>query len=120
MSSDPHPLPRLNARHSHDAEAYGRLRETWLNERRAQYVLAWLSALPAGARVLEIGSGTGNLLLDVAARRPDLQLIGVEPLPNYVELSRRSAVGDLFEYGQRRPACHGGRVPPHAARHRPH
>jgi ubiquinone/menaquinone biosynthesis C-methylase UbiE len=41
--------------------------------------------------VLEIGCGTGTLLRDLAARRPDRRFIGVEPLANYVEFARDRA-----------------------------
>ncbi len=85
------PSNQLNARHSGDAEAYEALRDTWLNRRRAAYVLDSISTVKAGARVLEIGSGTGYLLLALAKHRPELQYVGVDPLPNYIEHSRNRA-----------------------------
>lgn len=83
--------PDLNARHSNDAEGYDRRRTTWLNERRTQYVMQVLAGVGAGGRVLEVGSGTGLLLRELGLRRPDLSFTGVEPLANYVELSREAA-----------------------------
>jgi ubiquinone/menaquinone biosynthesis C-methylase UbiE len=47
--------------------------------------------IPAGGMVLEIGSGTGYLPLSLAPSRPDLSFIGVDPLPNYVELATQRA-----------------------------
>jgi SAM-dependent methyltransferase len=39
-----------------------------------------VAALPEGARVLEVGSGPCIALAEIAARRPDLRLEGVEPM----------------------------------------
>lgn len=71
--------------------AYEALRDTWLNRHRADYVLDSLSEVRPGARVLEIGSGTGYLLLALAKSRPELEYVGVDPLPNYIEHSRNRA-----------------------------
>jgi SAM-dependent methyltransferase len=78
---------KLNARHSDDALGYEQMRDTWLNRRRLAYVSSVLASVPSGGHVLEIGAGTGYLLIDLAEIRPDLEFTGVEPLPNYVELA---------------------------------
>jgi ubiquinone/menaquinone biosynthesis C-methylase UbiE len=40
--------------------------------------------------VLDVGTGPGRLLIELARRRPDLQLIGVDPASHMLALARRN------------------------------
>jgi ubiquinone/menaquinone biosynthesis C-methylase UbiE len=44
-----------------------------------------------GQRVLDVGCGTGNLLLALGARRPDLDLTGIDPDPKALSRATRKA-----------------------------
>jgi SAM-dependent methyltransferase len=50
---------------------------------------AHLATLPAGARVLEVGAGGGQLAHEVATRRPDVSLLGVDLSAAQVARARR-------------------------------
>lgn len=49
------------------------------------------AGLSAGQRVLDVGCGTGNLLLQLGSRRPDLALTGLDPDPRALARARRKA-----------------------------
>ncbi|HME82370.1 MAG TPA: methyltransferase domain-containing protein [Candidatus Eremiobacteraceae bacterium] len=51
-----------------------------------------------GDRILDIGSGTGNLALAVAARAPRAKLIGIDPSATYVAFARRREVPPQFQF----------------------
>ena len=53
--------------------------------------LAGRADLRPGQRILEIGCGTGNLLLTVARRRPDAEVIGIDPDRGSVRRAARKA-----------------------------
>lgn len=59
--------------------------------RRVHTGLVDRADLQPGHRILEIGCGTGNLLLAVARRRPSTQLIGIDPDPAALRRARRKA-----------------------------
>ncbi|HEY1341413.1 MAG TPA: class I SAM-dependent methyltransferase [Bryobacteraceae bacterium] len=82
-----------NSTYDGDARGYDLLRDCWLNQRRERFIAAWLAgcALPDGALVVEIGSGTGRLLNGLGVRFPHLRFAGIEPIPGYVEYARRQA-----------------------------
>ncbi len=78
----------------------------------AQY-LHWLepliAGLPLGARVLDLGCGYGRLALEIATRRPDCTLVGIDLAPPAVAGAQAHAAargltncrfidGDLSEY----------------------
>jgi SAM-dependent methyltransferase len=46
-----------------------------------------------GARLLDVGCGGGHVLLEIAARRPDLALAGVDLEPGQIARARRRAHG---------------------------
>ncbi|WP_052745775.1 class I SAM-dependent methyltransferase [Allosalinactinospora lopnorensis] len=54
-------------------------------------------AAPDGAAVLDVGTGPGRLLAEIARRRTDLQLTGVDLSPDMITLAERN----LRPYGAR-------------------
>jgi ubiquinone/menaquinone biosynthesis C-methylase UbiE len=48
------------------------------------------AALPAGASVLDVGTGPGLLLVELARMRPDLRITGVDLATDMVETARRN------------------------------
>ena len=56
---------------------------------------ASVPALP-GQSVLELGCGAGAAILSLAARVPDLALVGLELQPDYADLAERNAAANGF------------------------
>lgn len=52
--------------------------------------LALSRLLPEGGTLLDLGSGSGRLLIDLAAARPDVRLEGRDLAPNMVAAGRRT------------------------------
>lgn len=64
-----------------------------VSELRAGAQADFVVGLPAGARVLEVGSGGGQLAVDLAGLRPDVTITGVDLSPAQVARARRRAAG---------------------------
>jgi ubiquinone/menaquinone biosynthesis C-methylase UbiE len=87
------PAERCNAGFDDRPDEYDSLRSSGhMARRRAEHFAAVVAAVPG--TVLEIGCGTGTLLHGLAARFPDRQFRGVEPLPGYVDFARERAEAD--------------------------
>lgn len=81
----------LNAEWDDRPADYAQTRDCWLTRRRLSYVTDVVGALPAGARILEIGSGAGELLIALSAAHPGLAFVGLEPQASYVEFASDAA-----------------------------
>ncbi|MFZ4517539.1 MAG: class I SAM-dependent methyltransferase [Microthrixaceae bacterium] len=81
----------LNAQFDDDPDGYDARREGWLFERRLRELRLHLDTLRDGDTVVEVGSGTGLLLRRLAAERPALRFVGVEPIEGYVDFARSRA-----------------------------
>lgn len=55
-----------------------------------------VTAAPQGASVLDVGTGPGRLLVEIARLRPDLRLTGLDPASDMVETARRN-LADVAE-----------------------
>jgi SAM-dependent methyltransferase len=55
-----------------------------------------LGAAPGPARVLEIGSGQGELSREIRDRHPDVELTGIDLSPTGLEVARRKVPGARF------------------------
>jgi SAM-dependent methyltransferase len=77
-------------------------RHAALYEHASGWALGWLyrgvagrvaADLPPGGRVLDVGTGPGRLLVELAQRRPDAQVVGIDPSADMVERAERRARG---------------------------
>ncbi|HEX2535159.1 MAG TPA: methyltransferase domain-containing protein [Chitinophagaceae bacterium] len=55
-----------------------------------------LEKLPAGARVLDLGCGPGNVIRYCTARRPDLQFLGTDGAPEMIRTAEKENPGTSF------------------------
>jgi ubiquinone/menaquinone biosynthesis C-methylase UbiE len=56
-------------------------------------------ALPANARILDVGCGTGEIALRLAALYPDATIVGVDIIEAHLDLARaRSTFGDRVQF----------------------
>jgi len=89
----------LNAEWDDRPADYAATRDCWLTRRRLRFMTEIIAALPAGARVLEIGSGAGEILIALAAAHPGLHFTGIEPQASYVafatDAARRQSLTNL-------------------------
>ena len=51
--------------------------------------------LPAGARVLDLGCGPGNIALQLQRLRPDLTIVGWDGAPAMIDLARAAGSGNV-------------------------
>ncbi|MFT3837377.1 MAG: methyltransferase domain-containing protein [Myxococcaceae bacterium] len=90
MSAFAHDSERL-------AQTYDRVSDLQLEE--GQRLVERLGLQP-GARVLDVGCGTGRLTHWIAARIAGGEVIGIDPLVDRIELARSHGGGARFEAGQ--------------------
>ena len=57
-------------------------------------LLAALPVDPVPHLALDVGGGTGRLLERLARRRPEAEMVGVDPAPGMVEVARAKHQGD--------------------------
>ena len=83
-----------------DAEAYDRFMGRW--SRLVAPLLVEFADIPDAGRVLDVGSGTGSLAFEIAARKPRCTVVGIDPSKEYVAYAAsRNPVGARasFEVG---------------------
>jgi ubiquinone/menaquinone biosynthesis C-methylase UbiE len=64
---------------------------TLLGGDKTRRALAEQAALRPGQRVLEIGCGTGSLVLEIKRLHPDVEVVGLDPDPKALVRARRKA-----------------------------
>jgi ubiquinone/menaquinone biosynthesis C-methylase UbiE len=76
---------------------------------RAEYLplerLIELLDAPAGARVIDFGAGTGAVAIELARRRPDLEVIALDEQPRMLELLKAKPV--MSDLGNLKPVLSG-------------
>ncbi|WP_194163490.1 class I SAM-dependent methyltransferase [Mycolicibacterium sp. P1-5] len=82
---------------------YDRVARTLLRRLYARIAEDLVDVLPDGAEVLDVGTGPGALVSELARRRPDLHLVGIDLSADMVSVARRN----LSEFGDRASAQHG-------------
>ncbi|NPV07911.1 MAG: class I SAM-dependent methyltransferase [Anaerolineae bacterium] len=83
-------------------EAYDQVARLPQLQALRQLVLRELEHFGPMGTLVDVGSGPGHLLMDIARAHPNLKLIGVEPSADMVELARRNAeregLGERIEF----------------------
>lgn len=71
---------------------------TWGQEPRFVRRTVDHAHIPAGGRVLDLATGTGDIALEVLRRDPDAQVVGVDFAPEMMEVGRARPNGDRVEW----------------------
>jgi SAM-dependent methyltransferase len=79
-----------------NAEAYDRYMGRW-SQRLAPRLIEF-AGLEDGARVLDVGAGTGSLALAVAAATPRSEVVGIEPSAPYADYARTLAASPRVRF----------------------
>ena len=82
---------------------YDRVARTLLHGLYSRIADDLVDVLPDGAEVLDVGTGPGALISELARRRPDLHLVGVDLSADMVNAAQRN----LSEFGDRACAKQG-------------
>lgn len=70
------------------AVRYDRFVARWVLPRLYRAVAADVAAVtPPGGEVLDVGTGPGQLLVELARRRPDIEVVGVDPSEDMVRMA---------------------------------
>jgi ubiquinone/menaquinone biosynthesis C-methylase UbiE len=72
------------------SQAYDRLARWVLRGLYRRIAAETAPAIPPGGVVLDVGTGPGLLLVELAARRPDLRITGIDLSTDMIELARRN------------------------------
>jgi len=82
------------------AYSYNESRQCHLNERRIKFIIGRLKSyqLPLGSKILEIGSGTGWLLLRLSLIFPQYQFIGVEPNKDFILFAQQQTLPSNLKF----------------------
>lgn len=80
-----------------------------LGMNRVHETLIAQAGLADSRRILEIGCGTGNLIIRAKRRHPELEAVGCDPDPRALERARRKTDAVRFEqgYAERLPYADG-------------
>lgn len=82
----------LNSVYSDDPVYYSKIRNCWLNTRREHFLCQYIKRMDDVNVILEIGSGTGDLLCNLAEHFPMHKFTGVEPIRSYISFAEKLAV----------------------------
>lgn len=69
-----------------NADAYEQFMGRW--SRLLAPLLLEFANIPDGWRILDVGSGTGSLAIEIAVRRPHCRIVGIEPSEEYVAYAK--------------------------------
>src|SRR3954454_24718209 len=79
----------LTGRH---AALFDRVAAGWVLRGLYRAVAAQLvHSVPPGGSILDVGTGPGRLLVEIALRRPDVRLIGIDPSADMVRRAQDRA-----------------------------
>lgn len=71
---------------------------TWGQEPRLVRHTVARANIPAGARVLDLATGTGDLAFEILEQHPDAEVVGADIAPEMMEVGRAREGGDRVEW----------------------
>ncbi|KGA20888.1 hypothetical protein GM51_4790 [freshwater metagenome] len=75
----------FNGKFDNDEKRYFKIRNSLLVTDRIEVISKFIKPKTIHEEIFEIGSGTGNLILELAIKYPNKNFVGMDPLKNYVK-----------------------------------